>query len=62
MGFSLVAARGGYSLLQHEASHSGGFSSCGAWALVCAGFRSCGLWAQELWALEHRLNSCGTWA
>ena len=22
----------------------------------CAGFSSCGLWA-----LEHRLNSCGTW-
>ena len=62
MGFSLVAAHGGYSLLQCEASHSGGFSSCGAWALACAGFRSCGFWAQELWALEHRLNSCGTWA
>ena len=61
MGFSPVAARGGYSLLQPEASHCGGFSSRGAWALACAGFRSCGLWAQELWALEHGLNSCGTW-
>ena len=47
-----------------RASHSGGFSCCGAWALgarasvvVARGLSSCGLWA-----LERRLSSCGIWA
>ena len=46
------------------ASHCGGFSCCGAWALgvwasvaVARGLSSCGSWA-----LECRLSSCGTWA
>lgn len=26
------------------------------------GFSGCGWWAQQFWALEHKLNSCGTWA
>ena len=45
-----------------QASHWGGFSCCGAWALgmrasvvVAHGLGSCGSWA-----LEHRLSSCGT--
>ena len=44
-----------------QASHCGGFSCCGAWALgarasvvVARGLSSCGLRA-----LEHRLSSCG---
>ena len=40
-----------------KASHYGGFSCCGAWALGLVGFSSWGSWA-----LEHRVNSCGTWA
>ena len=46
------------------ASHCGGFSCCGAWALgtrasvvVAHGLSSCGSRA-----LEHRLSSCGAWA
>ena len=53
-GFSLVAASGGYSLLQ-----CAGFSL--RWLLLLqstgsrrAGFSSCGSWA-----LERRLSSCG---
>ena len=47
-----------------RASHCGGFSCCGAWALgawasvvVVHGHSSCGLWA-----LECRLSSCGAQA
>ena len=56
---SLVAASGGYSLLQcvgfslqwllllqSTGSRRTGFSSCGVWALGLAGFSSCGAWAQ----------------
>ena len=46
MGFSLVAARGGYSLL-----HCGGFS-CEAQALG----------ARTLAVAAHRLGSGGAWA
>ena len=54
---SLVAASGGYSLLQ-----CAGFSLWGLLLLWstgsrCAGFSSCGSWAPE-----SRLSSCGTWA
>ena len=63
-GLSLVAASGGSSSLRCAASHRGGFSCCGAWALgmrasvvVARGLSSCGSWA-----LEHRLSSCGAWA
>ena len=61
---SLVVASGGYSSLRCAASHCGGFSYCRARALgarasvvVALGLSSCGLWA-----LEHRLSSCGTGA
>ena len=47
-----------------QASHCGGFSCCGAWALgawasvvVACGLSSCGSQA-----LERRLSSCGAWA
>ena len=40
-----------------QASHCSGFSHCGAQALRHSGFSS---WSS--WALEHRLNSCGSWA
>ena len=53
-GLSLAAASGGYSSLR-----CAGFSL--RWLLLlqstgsrCAGFSSCGVWA-----LEHRLSSCG---
>ena len=65
MGLSLVAVSGGYSLAavlgllisvaflvpEHELK--------GAWASVAmaGGLRSC-----SSWALEHRLNSCGSQA
>ena len=38
------------------ASHCSGFSCCRAQALGLSGFSSC-----DLWAVEHRLNSHGTW-
>ena len=47
MGFSLVAASGGYSSWSMWNSHGSGFS-CGEWALWCMGSRSC-----NSWALEH---------
>ena len=60
-GLLFLAVRG---LLIAGASHCGGFSCCGAWALsvqasvvVACGLSSCGLWA-----LEHRLSSCGAQA
>ena len=59
---SLVAASGGYSSSRCAASHCGGLSCCGAWALgaqasvvVARGLSSCGFWA-----LERRLSSCGS--
>ena len=55
-GLSLVAARGGYSLVVVHASLCSGFSSCRAQALGCMGFRSRGSQA-----LEHKLSSCGAW-
>ena len=39
------------------ASQCGGFSCCGAQAFRHTGFSRCGSWA-----LEQRLNSCGSWA
>ena len=47
-----------------QASHCGGFSCFGAWALGLMGFRSCshGLRSCGPQALEHRFSSCGTWA
>ena len=57
LGFSLVAASRGYSSYGTWASHCRGFSFCGAQGLGCVSFSSC-----SPRALEHRLNSCGTWA
>ena len=61
-GPSLVAASRGYSSCGVQASHCGGFSCFGVWALgvrasvvAAHGLSSCGLWA-----LERRPNSCGT--
>ena len=61
-GLSLVAARVATLCCGAWASHCGGFSRCGAWALgarasvvVARGLSSCGLRA-----LECRLSSCGT--
>lgn len=48
VGFSLAAARGGYSSLQCEASHYGGFFCCEAWALGCVGFGNSDMWALVL--------------
>ena len=64
MGFSLVAMSRGYSTLWCM-----GFSlqwllllriggSRAVWASVVV---SCGLQWLGSWALEHRLNNCGTW-
>ena len=60
-GLSLVVASRGYLRCSAWASHYGGFSCCGAWAL--------GAWASVVVAhglssygsraLEHRLSSCG---
>ena len=60
-GLSLVAVRGVTLHCSAWASHCGGFSCCGAWALgawastaVARGLSSCGSGA-----LERRLSSCG---
>ena len=61
MGFLLLQQAGATLRCGARASHCGGFSCCGAWALgvrasvvVVCGLSSCGLWA-----LECRLSSCG---
>ena len=63
-GLCLVAGSRGYSSLWCTDFSLCGFSCCGARALgtrasvvVAGGLSSCGLWA-----LEHRLSSCGTQA
>ena len=53
--FSSCGEQGLLSSCGAWASHCGGFSCCGARILECTGCSSCGPWA-----LEHRLNSCGT--
>ena len=56
-GFSLVVESGSCSLvLVHELFFAGA-SYCGALAQGHAGLSSC-----SSWALEHRLNSCGSQA
>ena len=65
MGFSLVAASWGYSLVVGSGLLTGvaslvtdhGLSGVQAWAVVVHGLSSCSSWAPE-----HRLNGCGTWA
>ena len=63
-GLSLIAARGATLHCGVWASHCGGLSCCGSWALgagasvvVACGLNSCGSRA-----LERRLSSCGAWA
>ena len=48
-----------FSSCTTRASHCGGFSCYGAWALVFAAYRlnNCGSWVPE-----RRLSSCGIWA
>ena len=55
LGFSLVAATGGRSLVVEHGLHCSGFSRCGAQALGLTGFSSC-----SSPVLEHWLNSCVT--
>ena len=55
--FSSCGEQGLLSSCDVQDSHCSGFSCCRAWAVGRPGFSSCGSWA-----LEHRLNSCGTWA
>ena len=64
MGFLQLWRAGATLHRVARASHCGGFSCCGAWALgtqasvvVAHRLSSCGPWA-----LECRLSSCGTWA
>ena len=47
-----------------RASHCGGFSCCGAWALgmLATVVRVRGLSSCGSQALEHKLSSCGAWA
>ena len=45
------------SLLCGLFSSCGGCSCCRERALECEGLSNC-----STWALEHRLNNCGTWA
>ena len=61
-GFLYLQRAGATLCCGVQASHCGGFSCCGAWALgawvsvaAARGLSSCGLWA-----LEHRLSSCDT--
>ena len=59
--FSSCGERGATLHCGAGASHCGGFSCCGAralgvWASVVV---ACGLSSYGLWALEHRLSSCG---
>ena len=62
--FSSCGEQGATPRCGARASHCGGFSYCGAWALgtwvpvaMALGLSSCGSRA-----LEHRLSSCGVWA
>ena len=60
MPHRLLSSCGDWGLLSRcsvQASPCGGFSCLRAQALRHRGFSSCGSQA-----LEHRLNSCGTWA
>ena len=57
-GFSVVAREGCFLVVSFSLLW---LSCCGAqaWGHVVA---ACGLSGLGSWALEHRLNSCGTWA
>ena len=57
VGFSLVAASEGYSLLAVWGFHCSSLFPFGAWALGFTSFSNCGSRA-----LEHTLNSCSTGA
>ena len=53
--FSSCAEQGRLASCGVRVSHCSGFSCCGAEAAGCTGLGS-----RSSWALEHRLNSCGT--
>ena len=54
----LQLRRAGATLLWGvRASHCGGFSGCGAWALGARGFSSCGTWAQQLCLMGSRAQA-----
>ena len=67
MGFSLVAASGGYSSCGAPTSPCSGLSCLWAWAQGCPGLRSrgprslghrlCLLWYMDLLALQHMASS-----
>ena len=76
-GLSRVAASGGCLSLECSGfscfrAQSPSAQSQASWcaAIGCSGCGSCSSWAPErtglssggLWALEHRLRSCGAWA
>ena len=52
VGFSLVVARVGYSLVMRK-----GFSSYGTWTLEHR-LESCGWGLVALWHVDQRLNAC----
>ena len=62
--FSSCSEQGLLSSCNAWASHSGGFSCCGAQALGHSGFSNGSTWAQQVHsrAPEHRLNNCGAGA
>ena len=58
-GFSLVAVNRGYSLVAEALIAVALLQITGVWASLVV---ACGLNSSSCQALEHRLNSCGTWA
>ena len=67
VGFSLVAASGGYPSLWFTGFSLRSFSWRREWALghessivAIHGLNSCSIWAQHhsIWAVDHKLNSC----
>ena len=62
--FSLVVARGRYSLVEYADFSLPWLLRFRAWALVPTGSTvvACGVNSCSSSALEHRLNRCGAWA
>ena len=61
VGFPGCSEQGLLSSWGTQASHCGGFSCCGSWALGQAGFSSCGVWAQQLWLPGCRAQAQKLW-
>ena len=64
MGFSLVAASRGYSLVAVHGLLTAVACPCGArlWGIQASVVAACGLSSCGSQALEQSLNSCGSWA